>query len=226
MHLVKEYPEAGYKWVELKPPTEVSKEVLESLNPFEKNLYQRYLEAGDSPYEALQGVIGDQAKVSPALKAALKYEGDMMGHCVGGYCEDVAQGNSRIFSLRDSKGRPHVTIETEPSRHLAGFGNAINNIEPGLWDKMVAEGANINSYKWLQENRPDVYRKIKAENIVQVKGKGNMAPKDEYLPFVQDFIKSKDWNVIEDLHNTYRSSSSWKVSAPLRLIKSWFSERR
>mgnify|MGYP003626580712 CR=1 FL=1 len=32
--------------------------------------------------------------------------------------------------------------------------------------------------------------------------------------------------VIEDLHNTYRSSSSWKVSAPLRLIKSWFSERR
>lgn len=201
-HLVKEYPEAGYKWVELKPPTEVSKEVLESLNPFEKNLYQRYLEAGDSPYEALQGVIGDQAKVSPALKAALKYEGDMMGHCVGGYCEDVAKGNSRIFSLRDSKGRPHVTIETEPSRHLGGVGNAINEIEPGLWDKMIDQGAYMDTWGWLKENRPDIYQKMTAENIVQVKGKSNMAPKDEYLPFVQDFIKSKDWNVIQDLHNT------------------------
>jgi len=201
-HLVKEYPDKGYKWVELKPPTTVSEEVLQSLNPFEKNLYQRYLEAGDTPYNALQGVIGDQAKVSPALKAALKYEGDMMGHCVGGYCDNVAAGESRIFSLRDSKGRPHVTIETEPSRHLAGFGNAINKIEPGLWEKMVNEGGHINSYKWLQENRPDIYNKMKAENIVQVKGKGNLAPKDEYLPFVQDFIKSKDWNVIEDLHNT------------------------
>ena len=201
-HLVKEYPDKGYKWVELKPPTTVSEEVLQSLNPFEKNLYQRYLEAGDTPYNALQGVIGDQAKVSPALKAALKYEGDMMGHCVGGYCDNVAAGESRIFSLRDSKGRPHVTIETEPSRHLDGFGNAINKIEPGLWEKMGNEGGRINPYKWLQENRPYIYNKMKAENIVQVKGKGNWAPKNEYLPFVQDFIKSKDWNVIGDLHNT------------------------
>ena len=202
VHLVKEYPEAGYKWVELKAPTAVSEEVLSSLSAKERELFNHYLEAGDSPYEALQGVIGDQAKVSPALKAALKYEGDMMGHCVGGYCEDVAQGNSRIFSLRDSKGRPHVTIETEPSRHLSGVGNAINEIEPGLWEKMVDQGAHMDTWGWLKENRPDVHQKITAENIVQVKGKSNMAPKDEYLPFVQDFIKSKDWNVIQDLHNT------------------------
>ena len=35
-----------------------------------------------------------------------------MGHCVGGYCDDVASGQSNIYSLRDAKGKPSVTIET------------------------------------------------------------------------------------------------------------------
>ena len=80
-----------------------------------------------------------------ALKKQLKYEGDTMGHCVGGYCDDVTSGNTKIFSLRDAKGEPHVTIEVSPT-------------EVG-----------------------DV--------IQQIKGKKNRAPKDEYLPFVQDFIR-------------------------------------
>jgi hypothetical protein len=50
-----------------------------------------------------------------ALADALKYEGDMMQHCVGGYCPDVAEGRSQIFSLRDEKGRPQVTVEVEPN---------------------------------------------------------------------------------------------------------------
>lgn len=44
--------------------------------------------------------------------ADLKTEGELMGHCVGGYCEDVHSGNSYIYSIRDPKNRPHVTIET------------------------------------------------------------------------------------------------------------------
>ena len=35
-------------------------------------------------------------------------EGEMMGHCVGGYCEDK---NSVIYSLKDPKGDSHATIE-------------------------------------------------------------------------------------------------------------------
>lgn len=41
-------------------------------------------------------------------------EGDLMGHCVGDYAEDVAEGKTEIYSLRDPKNRPHVTIEVVP----------------------------------------------------------------------------------------------------------------
>ena len=50
------------------------------------------------------------------LDKALKEEGELMGHCVGGYTDDVVNGYSRIFTLRDAKGKPHVTIETIPSK--------------------------------------------------------------------------------------------------------------
>jgi hypothetical protein len=36
-----------------------------------------------------------------------------MGHCVGGYCDVVRSGGTSIYSLRDPKGHPHVTIEVD-----------------------------------------------------------------------------------------------------------------
>ncbi len=97
------------------------------------------------------------AKARQALQDALKYEGDTMGHCVGGYCDDVLSGRSRIYSLRDAKGQPHVTIETAPEDEAA--------------------------------------------RIVQIKGKANRAPNEEYLPFVQDFVKSGKWSDVGDIEN-------------------------
>lgn len=96
------------------------------------------------------------------LEKQLKYEGDVMGHCVGGYCPDVESGRSRIFSLRDAKGEPHVTVEARPSEE--GF------------------------------------------MIQQIKGKANLRPKDEYLPFVQDFVRNPPtggrWADVRDFENT------------------------
>jgi len=60
----------------------------------------------------------NQAKNREILDKALKEEGDLMGHCVGGYTDDVVNGSSRIFTLRDAKGKPHVTIETQPTTGL------------------------------------------------------------------------------------------------------------
>jgi hypothetical protein len=48
-----------------------------------------------------------ELRSAPELKA----EGDTMQHCVGSYCEQVSSGESRIFSLRDAHGNPHVTME-------------------------------------------------------------------------------------------------------------------
>lgn len=78
------------------------------------------------------------------LKDALKYEGDCMGHCVGGYHEEVANGNSRIFSLRHKKtGAPHVTIGTAPiMQYLKGPAREeINQI------KGKGNAAPIDKYK-------------------------------------------------------------------------------
>ena len=39
-------------------------------------------------------------------------------------------------------------------------------------------------------------------------------------------LQNQHAHIIEGIHNTYRSSTSWKVSAPLRLIKLWFNGDR
>ena len=46
---------------------------------------------------------------------ALEAEGEVMGHCVGAYCARVSRGDIEIYSLRDSIGFPHVTIEVSPA---------------------------------------------------------------------------------------------------------------
>ena len=139
--LHKDYPDKGFKWVELRA------------NP---------------KTDELGNVVnrGDRD-----LADALKYEGDTMGHCVGGYCDDVASGRSRIYSLRDAKGQPHVTVEVQPMK--AGY---------------------------LPEPSEDPAAEI-APRIVQIKGKQNRAPNPEYLPFVQDFVKSGKWSDVGDLQN-------------------------
>ena len=152
-----------------------------------------------------------------ALRDALKYEGDTMGHCVGGYCDDVMEGRSRIFSLRDAKGEPHVTIETSPYtqwlnlEHAADtdqdFGDAWNQWRYG-YDLSRAPGRPEGTFEdYLRENDPDLLSRFEGQSyapdeIVQIKGKQNRAPKDDYLPFVQDFVKSQQWGNVGDFGNT------------------------
>ena len=155
--------------------------------------------------------------VEEELRKALKYEGDTMGHCVGGYCPDVMEGRSRIFSLRDAKGEPHVTIETAPYtqwlslEHAADtdqdFGDAWNQWRYG-YDISRAPGRPEGTFEdYLRENDPDLLSRFEGQSyapdeIVQIKGKQNRAPKDDYLPFVQDFVKSQQWGNVGDFKNT------------------------
>lgn len=155
--VVKEYPE-GFKWVELRAPELPEGWEKEGLDVF-----------GPGGVQEQAGKRGDPRREK--LEKWLKSEGDQMGHCVGGYCEDVLSGSSRIFSLRDSKGQPHVTVQVEPYQGTPGR---------------------------------DVHGEIEIppSRIVQIKGKSNMRPKDEYLPFVQDFIKSQGpWSEVGDIRN-------------------------
>jgi hypothetical protein len=145
----KEYPEQGYKWVELKKPGEEVQEGRKS------------------------------------LEDALEYEGNLMGHCVGGYCDDVLEGQKRVFSLRDSKGQPHVTVELQPSRS-----NTIRSIREGTatdFDIIQIKGSG---------------KKDRAQRL-RLKGTGYKDEPDAYLlPFVQDFVRSGQWGRVGDIQNT------------------------
>lgn len=154
------------------------------------------------------------------LAGQLITEGNLMGHCVGGYCEDVASGRSRIFSLRDAKGEPHVTVEVQLPHgfnDLEGLPEYENGIfediahsrvqerYPDLdpksdkYNNLVADEADNVAQEWIANNKPN-------PSIVQIKGKQNRKPNDEYLPFVQDFVRNsplgQPWSHVGDIQHT------------------------
>jgi hypothetical protein len=147
----------------------------------------------------------NQGRENDPLRDALKYEGDAMGHCVGGYCDEVRDGATRIFSLRDARGRPHATVEVRDA--IQGIsGDILNKIEPGIWNKIIADnGYHDGGYEWLRTNRPDILQKLEArptQKIEQIKGIRNAAPASQYMPFVQDFVQSGQWSEVGDIQNT------------------------
>lgn len=170
-------------------------------------------------------------KDSPDLEKQLKYEGDVMGHCVGGYCPDVLEGKSRIFSLRDAKGEPHVTVEVEPPRkqQFDAHGD-FEKLPPELQDQIIADyGAGAVGWARRVQEDPRVISWFEANttpgpsSIKQIKGKANKRPKDEYLPFVQDFVRNNPlgarWNEVGDIENTglRRSTDLWNENERRRI---------
>jgi hypothetical protein len=201
----KEYPEQGYKWLELSPiKTLPEGYTLEPNKGWNKGTYPykvigregQELFGATSEADAAKTLVANTKK----LEDALKYEGETMGHCVGGYCPDVLAGRTRIFSLRDAKGEPHVTVEVAPDttqpridqikKYMAAATEEAKQLPQGYTDRDISDIAT----RMAMENAPP--------SIVQIKGKQNLAPKDEYLPFVQDFVRGRDWQEINDLHNT------------------------
>lgn len=208
MPVHKEYPE-GYRWIELGP----GKELPEGWTTKNGAYYDPKGERHVHP---------DSEKVANALK----YEGETMGHCVGGYCPDVLEGRSRIYSLRDAKGEPHVTVEVQPQRnpYLGHSGNITDkglqlirqkfpesNFDTEYGDWFRKSGGHSMHFAegyapWLKQNHPEIYESTigapMGQNIVQIKGKQNRAPKEEYLPYVQDFVRGGEWSDVGDLQNT------------------------
>jgi len=201
----------GLRWVELKAPTEpvdVSSMLIQNagkysiLEPGQK-LSWKDPKTGrvlfDTPEKAAKAYTEHKHYVS--LEDALKYEGEVMGHCVGGYCPDVIEGNSRIYSLRDKKGEPHVTIEVTPRREDTDQLLTANQLPP----EIRADYERRNVLDPLMRFDPKTFLPELGQfedEIVQIKGKGNKAPKEEYLPFVQDFVRSGNWSRVGDLKNT------------------------
>jgi len=126
---------------------------------------------------------------------ALRYEGDSMGHCVGGYGDAVACGDSRIFSLRDAQGKPHVTIEVHPP---IGSEKAAKDEFRQTYGRDPMDQDEF--LDWVDESD---FNTNENPNIVQIKGKGNAKPVDKYIPYVQDFVKNQGpWSDVGDFRHT------------------------
>lgn len=222
--LHKDYPDKGFRWVELKKPEDTGRVRESKVHPSDEAEWHEEVLPPDDDLGAddLRGYLARDAARSEdesvsMLRDALKYEGETMGHCVGGYCPDVLEGRSRIFSLRDAKGQPHTTIEVKPGGKLADArfgagvdfdGQAIDDIRrthPNLDDEsdefmeLAHNRAEELAAHWNEKQPPP---ELSLSRIVQIKGKSNRAPNPEYLPYVQDFVKSGQWSDVGDLGNT------------------------
>lgn len=219
----------GFKWIEIAPkkpdvnePLPEGYQWLEPKNGLERlqgpsilapDRGRVYL--GDTKQEALEIAHKKDHNLSDRrekpVKDALAYESDVMGHCVGGqklpdgtrtggYTDDVMRGDTRIFSLRDEKNEPHVTIEVKPNDHLDfndWYAKQPTSFKALINAKKSEPGFNIYEMPEYLAARKAVPPKIK-----QIKGKQNAKPKKDYIPYVQDFVKSGKWSAVGDLNNT------------------------
>lgn len=209
--LHKDYPEKGYRWVELRKPSDLPEGWADTTTD-------------GSRFRGPKGEISRNDPRISLLQDALEYEGDTMQHCVGRYCAKVADGSTRIYSLRDAKGRPHVTIEEgkpslvskayleslpDPDKQSAGD---IFEAPSTMYDYIHRHRKGNGDFdefavKTLTEHGYDT----PPPRILQIKGKQNSKPNDEYLPFVQDFVRSGKWSDVGDLQNTgfRRATDAW-----------------
>jgi hypothetical protein len=199
----KEYPD-GYKWVQLNKPGNFAAES-EAMGHSVKGY-----EPSKKHPEWVKG-SGDEGSPSYGL---------------GGW-EAIKSGRAKIYSLVDSRGAPHATIEVASGAHPIGYsfkGASKELPETFEYNRNFDEGfprpteeqkqailsraqdlfknnSNIERMDAFQMAANEVLGPLPAE-IRQIKGKGNAKPIAEYTPYVQDFVRSGNWTDVRDFSNT------------------------
>ena len=130
------------------------------------------------------------------LDKTLKNEGDMMGHCVGGYTDEVASGDTKIFTLRDKSNKPHATVEMNVVSPR--WEDIPANVKAKYYELGKTEGNTTqstpesNAYfdQWVKDN-PTVV-------LNQFKGKQNRPIIEKYRDQAIDFLNNP-----QNVHTIY-----------------------
>ena len=190
----KEYPE-GYRWVELNKPGSFAQE-------------------SEAMGHSVRGY--EPPKGHPDWSEGSGDAGSS-GYGHGGW-EAIKSGKAKVYSLVDSKGAPHATVEVGANRNqlrredLLPFKEAALEEAKKLPNGYTSHDLNDIEIRMARENMPAF--------ISQIKGKGNRAPNEEYLPYIQDFVKSGKWSDVGDIQNTgMRATSSVFSDAELRMLR-------
>jgi hypothetical protein len=148
--------------------------------------------------------LGKMAQLTKGLPvgASIKNKG---GNWLSGSVEDAlarlkrpleVPENATVRIPWDAQDIPDSYLD----RAIEKLGPSAEHFDPEAVDRLAGD-------LWRLDN-PDTQR------IVQIKGKGNRKPNDEYLPYVQDFVKSGKWSDVGDLGNTglRRTSDAWNTN--------------
>jgi hypothetical protein len=113
-------------------------------------------EAGSNDYALIFQYSNNYKWVRINSKLGLEYEGSIMNHCVGDYWEQVREGMTYIYSLRDSQNKPHVTVEVtdDAIRQVKGKNNTI----PVNYMSYILDLINSQRIPFMEINSLDVSR--------------------------------------------------------------------
>lgn len=183
-----------------------------ALTPSGKVMQRRIRPGEESP---LVDVIEDSPEKA-LLGGMLGHEGRTMKHCVGGYCDEVAGGNTRVISMRGPDGQSHVTMDIQQgiTDDVYKQGLKAQDDYTEYADSLDRRDTPLDFMEWLEENRPELlkygpelFEGPTTPKISQVYGQANSAPKPEYLPLVQDLIKNSGY----DIDNTaLKNAGMWR----------------
>jgi len=180
----KQYPE-GYRWIELNKPGSFAHE-------------------SDMMGHSVRGYEPPKGH-EDWVETSKDYGSEGYGH--GGW-DAIKSGRAKVYSLVDEKGEPHVTVEVakdspkksdlerQPQEVQNEFNRLLDN-----WLSNLDYRPNQEDYL---EKTDQLFRHLGIDTkpyISQIKGKSNQAPKETYLPFVQDFVRGGKWSQINDTRN-------------------------
>ena len=121
----------------------------------------------------------------------LPNEGAIMQHCVGDdeqeYQEAVNEGKTIIYSLRDSAGWPHATIEVTNMAHISELDREEYDQDPE--NHVFDEAGNlvdIDYNNWHEEERSGT----PSWEVVQIQGKQTAPPVSKYHPYLKKWLQT------------------------------------
>jgi hypothetical protein len=168
-----------------------------------------------------QWMAAPDTAIDPKSLQYIKDVGCESGWCTQGegLAKKYGGDEGRLYVLHDPAGKPVVQISVKttkrelPEREIPwevttelkesaeqraraigeqkGFGPYSDEVS-----LLQSELYHEDLFQWRSKN-PQV-----STEILEIKGRQNRAPKEEYLPMVQDFVRSGNWSRVGDLHNT------------------------
>jgi conjugal transfer/entry exclusion protein len=129
-------------------------------------------------------------------KEHCRREGNLMGHCVGGYNPKT----KTILSLRDSQNQPHVTLEINHENEVHQIKGKSNKAPIPKYQKYIRYFLNKNPQYVIRED---------GENIGYVRWEGKYYDPDspEWLTVYENEIKPDQENVLNSIFKEAKNNN-------------------